>query len=622
MSQLAELRKIIVGEQAEQLDSLKQRLDTIAIRSKDVASVLPEAIQIADQERNQDLTVSLEPVISNAVKTTIRKDPQGFADIFYPVLAPAIRLMIANSVRSFVESMNQSIESTTSVKGLKWRLESMRTGVPYSEIALRRALQYRVEQVFVIQSDTGLLIEHIVNENVQGLDSDAVSGMLTAIQSFVLDSFDAKSDEHLTNMHVGDLHVWLVHGPKALLACVIRGDAPNELRGQLIDVLDQVHIQHAEQIEDFNGEEKIPGIQEKIEPCLQLKLKDYDGQRKSMSWFAMLLLGCLVAGLLFWAYTSFEKNRMRNQASKVLAATPGVLATDVFWNDGQLNVVGLIDPIADLPWDGLEQIGLDRQKVLLEMKRFRSLEPSILAKRLSSRYDFPTGLLVELNESGEQTIALLSGVVPYADYRQVVSKTEQALDQDVEFDISGLRFNDGSIAGFIQQELGALPAGTAVQDAGGIINISGLMPVEWLQKIQSLLNRDKAITAIIADDLEIDLIQSLRSIRIKFAEGVSLQEGGVATLDRVAQMIRDLNYALSLHGQTLRLSLIGSTDGDNTTQYNKEMRGLRAKYVMDQLLSRDILRQLLVVEENRNLYGDQERVVKFRIALIDLPAKQ
>ena len=611
MSQLAELRKIIVGEQADQLDLIKERLDEVALRSKDVAEVLPEAIEHANKQREEDLAEVVTPIVTTSIKRNIQKDPEDFAKILYPALAPSIRLMIANMLRSFTNSMDQTIESATSLKGLKWRLESMRTGVPYSELALRRVLEYRVEQVFVIQSDTGLLMEHVLNEDVHGIDSDAVSGMLTAIQGFVTDSFDAKSGENLTSMQVGELTVWMVHGPEALIACVIRGNAPNALRGQLIDVLDQIHIRHAIELSNFNGESKIVGLYNKVEPCLQLKLKEYEGKRSKTSWVPILLLITIILGLVYWLWLIFDENNLRNQSSKLLAQTPGILATDVFWNDGKLNIVGLIDPVAEMPWKKLNNIGLQKDQVQLKMKQFRSLEPEILSKRIRRQYAFPDDLIIDVREGDGGPIVNLTGELDYKDFRLVKQIIQKTATLDVGFDASQMRFKDGTISDYIES-ISSIPEGVSLTDENAIMHVNGIPTIEWLQSLHKYLVND--ITTIIADDLRTDLSNIINNEAIAFDIGddvpnLSEQE----KISMFANKIIDLSILLAMQQKMPLIAVIGSTDGNNDASINVSLRERRAKYIYKSLVDLGVDPRLLEVKKNTNLYSDNIREAKLRV---------
>ena len=69
--------------------------------------------------------------------------------------------------------LNRTLDQSFSLKGLSWRLEAWRTGVPFHQIVLRNTLIYRVEQVFLIHRDSGLLIQHLARADVETQDADA-----------------------------------------------------------------------------------------------------------------------------------------------------------------------------------------------------------------------------------------------------------------------------------------------------------------------------------------------------------------------------------------------------------------------------------------------------------------
>ena len=76
---------------------------------------------------DEALSVALAPTIETALRESVRKDPATLADALFPVMGPAIRRSILETLRSFLESFNQVLDQSLSVKGLKWRLEALRT---------------------------------------------------------------------------------------------------------------------------------------------------------------------------------------------------------------------------------------------------------------------------------------------------------------------------------------------------------------------------------------------------------------------------------------------------------------------------------------------------------------
>ena len=183
---LLELRGLILGHIESQLAQLQVRLDDSTVRAKEVGRILPESI-IHRSSEDDGLSVALMPVVEQAVRFSIKTNLKVFADALFPVMGPAIRKAIAEALRGMVQSLNEAMEKSLSWQGIRWRLEAFRTKKPLSEIMLLHSIVYRVEQIFLIHRQTGLMLQHMVIEQIELQDADMVSGMLTAIRDFVAD---------------------------------------------------------------------------------------------------------------------------------------------------------------------------------------------------------------------------------------------------------------------------------------------------------------------------------------------------------------------------------------------------------------------------------------------------
>src|SRR5271155_4858236 len=191
-----ELRHLIVAPEQEGLQELRDRLDSVERRAEDVSSVVAEAIQMRrEQGDDRALAEALAPTIQETLRESVRRDPHVLADALCPVMGPAIRKSISETLRSMLESFNQALEHSLSWQGLQWRLEAFRTEKSFAEIVLMHSLLYRVEQVFLIHRETGLVLNHVVAPAVATQDPDMVAGMLSAIQQFVRDSFNSGRNE-------------------------------------------------------------------------------------------------------------------------------------------------------------------------------------------------------------------------------------------------------------------------------------------------------------------------------------------------------------------------------------------------------------------------------------------
>jgi OOP family OmpA-OmpF porin len=196
---------------------------------EDVSQVLAEAIHLRSNHDKQ-LTNALLPSVEEALRASVQRNPRVLVDSLYPMMGPANRKAITTALRSMLDSLNHSLGISLSWRGLKWRLEALRTGKQFAEVVLLHTLSYRVEQVFLIHKETGLLLQHVVAESVPGQDGEMISGMLTAIQDFMQDSFGGSEGGSLDTVEYGDRTLWIEQGPQAILAGVVRGNAPRELK--------------------------------------------------------------------------------------------------------------------------------------------------------------------------------------------------------------------------------------------------------------------------------------------------------------------------------------------------------------------------------------------------------
>ncbi|MDD5397830.1 MAG: hypothetical protein PHU70_02000, partial [Dehalococcoidia bacterium] len=98
------------------------------------------------------------------------------------------------------------------------------------------------------------VLQHVTAESIDSKDADMVSAMITAIQDFVNDSFAAKEDSSLQNLNMGELTILIEQGPRAVLASVIRGNPPSELRTILKEILENIEFEYNSALDDFKGD--------------------------------------------------------------------------------------------------------------------------------------------------------------------------------------------------------------------------------------------------------------------------------------------------------------------------------------------------------------------------------
>jgi OOP family OmpA-OmpF porin len=322
--ELGELRQILVGPEI-------------------VSQVLPEAIRSA---KGKALREALEPVFEKAFSSSVRKNPKELADAIYPIIGPAIRTSIAAAIRDFAEALNQIVEKSASFRAIRWRIESLISGKPFTEILLARSLLYSVEQVFLIHRRSGLLLRHAAAQGSVLKDADMISGMLTAIQDFLADSF-TEGGQDLETVDAGKFKLWLTYSPKVLLVAAVSGTAPMELRQAFRKALDGIGETLQGPIDNFKQDDLdvFEAAQPFLEACL-LGQSAPDRLKKARLWpyFAGVVV-VLIALLAWWIRDAREWGHYVDG----LKTQPGIVVTGIEKGGPGWVVTGLKDPEAPEP---------------------------------------------------------------------------------------------------------------------------------------------------------------------------------------------------------------------------------------------------------------------------------
>jgi len=385
-SELLKLRELLLGEEYEQLQDLYEQINDPERYTDSVAKVLSEAIKLRSAKDNT-LTSALMPNVEEAIQISVKKDSRPLVEAIFPIIGPAIRKSISEAISSMLKNMNDLVEQSLSVKSIKWRLEAKRTGKSYAEIALLRTLDYQVEQVFLIHRESGLLLQHLVSERAVINDPDMVSGMLTAIQDFIADSFNVDQGEGLKSMALGELQVFIEQGPRAVIAAVVIGNPPSDLGVTLKEALETIHAELALPLAKYQGdntpfeEAYVP-----LQSCLRSQAKEelVVEDNKKPKWLPWLFVSVAAILLIYWAVTAYLTQRDWTTIVDKLESEPGLIVISKDKDDGQYRIKGLRDPLArspeliisqqlrekiDLKWDWQPYMSMSQDFILLRAKQ-------------------------------------------------------------------------------------------------------------------------------------------------------------------------------------------------------------------------------------------------------------
>lgn len=533
---LEAVRSVLMRRELDLLERLEERFDDPERLADTVGHALPRAFELAGA-RDERLGLALAPTMERATQASIRKNPGTLVNILYPLMGPAIRKAIAETMNDTLQGLNQALRFAFSPRGLKWRFEAMRSGSSFADIVLKHTLVFRVEHLFLIHRKSGLLLEHVAAADTAARDPHLVSGMLTAIQDFVRDSFeDSGSPEGgaIDSLRLGDLLIWCEAGPQAYLAAVIRGNPPETLRAGLRDTLASIHEDMRTALEDYAGDNSTLGdLPARLDPCLKQQVQPPERRLSVLIWLIPLAL----LGALGWFFWSRHLDDAKVAAYvEALRQQPGIVVTGTERRDGHWYINGMRDPLAVDPTALSQRAEIEAGVLVEHFEPYAALSPRIVLRRL--RASLPQLPSVHLTLDGDT-----------------------------------IRFGGGVPVDWLEKAralVRSMPAGSPPVD------LSGLTDVE--------------------DPDYLRLRDEIQSARILFSSGAPNPAADQdAALDRLAANLKALIEVAHRLGFSVRMSIVGHADATGKITSNLGLSIARAEVVRSMLRGRGIAPELMNV---------------------------
>ncbi len=404
-AELAELRRLLFGKEHEGLDELRARFGDRERFAEELAGLLPELLARREQP-DARLGRALSPTFEMLLRESARRHPEVMRDAVFPILGPAIRKAVSAAIAGLAQSINRTLEETVSVRSMRWRFQAWRTGRSFSDIVLLHSLLYRVEQVFLVHRESGLLLAHVSAQDAPPTAPDLVSGMVTAIGDFARDSLGS-GDGELSSFRVGDLTMLVEGGPHAVVCVAVRGVPPGDLQALLVETVEDVHRELASPLAAFDGDAT---AFRRAEPLLErcLRQQRRPTRRSPVGWVLMgSAAAALVVGAVWWWSQRSARDALWQSYLERVAQEPGLLVVDQQRDAGVYRLVGLADPLAADPAQLLADAGLDPARVSMRWEPYAAA--AFLSARARRLLEVPDS--VRLDVRG-QTLVLTGHAAP------------------------------------------------------------------------------------------------------------------------------------------------------------------------------------------------------------------
>lgn len=173
----------------QELAELKSLVNKKKKLAKKVAPILEERLE----QFEKDIPQKMGPAITAALKVQISESQNEVVDLLYPIIGKLISKFIRIEIQRLSEKIDAQLSNMFSFKGIFKRFKNKLSGTSESEMILRDTALPVLEEMFIVEKGSGILLDSYSRN--QTIDQDMIAGMMTAIKAFVEDAFDKGAQE-------------------------------------------------------------------------------------------------------------------------------------------------------------------------------------------------------------------------------------------------------------------------------------------------------------------------------------------------------------------------------------------------------------------------------------------
>ena len=433
------------------------------------------------------------------------------------------------------------------------------------------------------------------------------------------------SDDPLRSAELGDRTMWVINGPEAILACIISGTPPRNLRDELMALLESMHARYGEHF-DETGDALANdiGLRVLMQQSLREEVDEQQasGKRSKAPIYWSLAIAALIVLAGWKTWQENQKRQFESRVVELFRSQPGYVISSSDRQNGILLIDGLRDPATPDPETILTAQGLQQQGLEFRLKPFMSLEPELVLQTIRSSLGLGdlTGL-----ELKHQTL-VVNGVLQ-DDQAQRLSSLAGAHPLINAVDLSGTGLNAEEALRLARVQLDA-PGTIELMPANGRIMVSGNADIAWYLE-KSGVPRQFGGWEVDFGPLLVALQTRLRADAEKLDESAffftrldRLTSDSTADLDAFAQQLSGQMQVAGRLGTNLTVTLIGHVDGTGTAEQNARTSDKRVNVVQDRLIRAGIDQSKLMSEHqawNRGSENLAERRVTAHIKVENLP---
>jgi hypothetical protein len=200
------LKDILFTDDREDIDRISDRIELLEQAYNDREKFSSRVDPIIENQLNEftkKIPDTLGPTITATLKKEIQNHKDEVVDALYPVLGKMVKKYVAQEIKVLSEKIDNQLSFITTWKR---KIRAFFGGSKEKELLLQDLASEKIEQVLLIERDSGILKASY--SKAKTIDEEMISGMLTAIKTFVEDAFNQKNQElELIDYELYNIHI-------------------------------------------------------------------------------------------------------------------------------------------------------------------------------------------------------------------------------------------------------------------------------------------------------------------------------------------------------------------------------------------------------------------------------
>lgn len=173
-------------------------------------------------------------VMAETIKQQIKDSQDEMVDALYPILGKLIKKFVSKEMERLSEQIDRQISETFSWHAWKRRFRGWIKGESEKDRIFTDLLKAKVEEVFIVDKESGLLAGSWSRADLA--DRDMIAGMLTAIKGFVEQAF-SKGDQELETIEYDNYKLLIRNFHTYYITIVVSGVVSAEFKSMLTDLM-------------------------------------------------------------------------------------------------------------------------------------------------------------------------------------------------------------------------------------------------------------------------------------------------------------------------------------------------------------------------------------------------